>query len=545
MSSVHDASAPTAGKTAAKKPGSCGPIAVSNKTKIRGLVLVGVHVAAFLHLAHWKIAGTTLTPVEPSESMQTLELGYVNAGFILFALALLATLVFGRFFCGWGCHVVALQDACGWLMTKAGVRPRPFRSRLLAYVPLIAGVYMFVWPTLKRYVNFADFVPDLLRRILDWPTSATWFDVYRKPDWKPHLFTDDVWRTFPGWTMGLLTLFTAGPLIVWFLGNKGFCTYGCPYGGLFGVVDRFAPMRVRVTDACEGCGHCTAVCTSNIRVHEEVRLFKAVVDPQCMKCMDCVDVCPKDALYVGFGPPAVLTKASPAKPRRTFDLSLTEELVLAVVFAAAVFAFRSLYDQVPFLMALALAAILSFSLRVLWKMLLGRPTAIQNVKLTEVRRPTRAGLLLGGALAVFVAFGAHSFLVQYHDTAGRYYLREHNVLVDAGKGQSTESRDLLVSSAEHLDRAVDMGLLPMRTIALASARSWFKLNAFDRAVARFAPLLAEKTETPEDLLMLAIARGQTGDVKGGIADVESYLRLRPDNQAARSMLLEMKKSLGG
>ena len=27
-----------------------------------------------------------------------------------------------------------------------------------------------------------------------------------------------------------------------------------------------------------------------------------VVDPGCMKCMDCVSVCPNDALYFGFGP---------------------------------------------------------------------------------------------------------------------------------------------------------------------------------------------------------------------------------------------------
>ena len=28
-----------------------------------------------------------------------------------------------------------------------------------------------------------------------------------------------------------------------------------------------------MTDACEHCGHCTVVCTSNVRVHEEVRDF--------------------------------------------------------------------------------------------------------------------------------------------------------------------------------------------------------------------------------------------------------------------------------
>jgi hypothetical protein len=32
-------------------------------------------------------------------------------------------------------------------MKKAGVRPKPFRSRLLAYTPIVVAFYMFVWPT--------------------------------------------------------------------------------------------------------------------------------------------------------------------------------------------------------------------------------------------------------------------------------------------------------------------------------------------------------------------------------------------------------------
>ena len=38
----------------------------------------------------------------------------------------------------------------------------------------------------------------------------------------------------------------------------------------FTIADRFAPVRIKVTDACDACGHCTTVCTSNVRVHEEV-----------------------------------------------------------------------------------------------------------------------------------------------------------------------------------------------------------------------------------------------------------------------------------
>src|SRR5262245_49243695 len=86
-------------------------------------VLLAVNLAIAGHIAVWlffsmrKGVSPTVSPVEPSESMYTLETGVLNAGFLFFSGAILATLIFGRFVCGWGCHVVALQDLCSWTMT--------------------------------------------------------------------------------------------------------------------------------------------------------------------------------------------------------------------------------------------------------------------------------------------------------------------------------------------------------------------------------------------------------------------------------------------
>src|SRR5262249_20849669 len=115
--------------------GRCGPVRPSRRGRWRALSLVLIHLAVGVHLLHWYLVGRTLTPMAPSEAMQPLGEGLVNAGFVLFAILILGTLIFGRFFCGWSCHVVALQDACTWLLRRAGIRPRPFRSRLLVAVP--------------------------------------------------------------------------------------------------------------------------------------------------------------------------------------------------------------------------------------------------------------------------------------------------------------------------------------------------------------------------------------------------------------------------
>lgn len=386
------------------------PIRASRMARWRALVLILVYVVFTIHIVQWLLTGLTLSPVEPSESMQTLEQGVVNAGFIFFLLAIISTLLFGRFFCGWGCHIVALQDLCAWLMRRAGVKPKPFRSRLLVYAPLVFGLYMFAWPSFKRLA----IKPALSAMDIPYPSF-----LGEAPD--PHglttaLLVPDFWATFPPWYVAIPFFAVCGFGAVYFLGAKGFCTYACPYGGIFGPADVVSPVRIRVTDACEHCGHCTAVCTSNVRVHEEVRDFGMVVDPGCMKCMDCVSVCPNEALYLGIGKPAL--GAKPRSPeaarthqqaltarRRRFDLSGPEEVAFAAIFVALFLAFRGMLDLVPMLMAIGMAGIGTFLLVSAWGVLRKPNVRLQShqLKLKGRIKPLGAVTLGAGALVLAVA----------------------------------------------------------------------------------------------------------------------------------------------
>jgi polyferredoxin/tetratricopeptide (TPR) repeat protein len=383
----------------------------------RAAVLIGVHALIAAHIVQWLIAGSTLSPVEPSESMDTLETGSVNAGFIFFVTAIAATALFGRYFCGWACHVVALQDACTWLMNRMGVRPKPFRTRLLAWAPLVFGLYMFVWPTAKREVIFP-----LLEAI--GAERPVWLrPVAEITGIHAELIVTDFWATFPPWYVAVPFLLVVGFATVYFLGSKGFCTYGCPYGGIFGAVDRISPGRIVVSDACESCGHCTAVCTSNVRVHEEVRDFGMVVDPGCMKCMDCVSACPNEALRFAFAAPPILARprddaaaarrAAIANNPKRFDLSWPEEIIGAFLFLLMFVAFRGMLNAVPMLMAAGLAGIGVF---VVWKLyaLLTRPSVrLQSLQLRVSGRLTRAG-------AAFIAMGIGTVLVSAWAGAVRF-----------------------------------------------------------------------------------------------------------------------------
>lgn len=384
----------------------------------RAFVLVGIHVLIGIHIAVWLAMGRTISPVEPSESMQTLETGLVNAGFVFFALAILSTAIFGRYFCGWGCHVVALQDLCRWMMLKVGIHPRPFRARLLVFVPLGLALYMFVWPNFKRFVVF----PALEAMSM---TPPAWLKPVPIPmGFESGFIVDDFWATFPTWLVAIPFFLVVGFAAVYFLGAKGFCTYGCPYGGFFAPVDKISPFRIRVTDDCEQCGHCTAVCSSNVRVHEEVRDFGMVVDPGCMKCMDCVSVCPNDALFVGLGAPAVFAKPrseaaketlkqARAKRKRSLDASMVEEVVILAAFLLMFVGFRGMFEQIPMLMAVGMAGVGAYGVWMTIRLVRDRNARLHKAQLKRDGKWRPIGVVFALATIAAVASAGWSSAVHY------------------------------------------------------------------------------------------------------------------------------------
>lgn len=405
----------------------------SKASRWRAAVLILIHVGIVAHILQWYYSGaqtgvrSTLSPVEPSETMSFLRDGVLNTGTVLFGAAILLTAIFGRWFCGWACHVVALQDLCSHFMKKIGITPKPFRTRLVLYMPLLMALYMFVWPSFHRLA----LTPALKAAGISMPL---WMGV--SPAWPgvdEHFIVEDFWATFPPWYIAVPFLLVCGFFTVYFLGSKGFCTYGCPYGGFFTPVDRLAPGRIVVNDNCHHCGHCTAVCTSNVRVHEEVRDFGAVVDPGCMKCLDCVSVCPNGALSFSIAKPALFTKPRASKPAdksRLYDVTLGQDLVLLVVLVVLMMCIRGAFDMVPLLMAAGLASIATFGVWKLWGMLTQPNVRAQNLQLKLKGRVTAVGAAFAAAALATLAVFVWSGVINYHLYKGRML---HVQLVTAGQ----------------------------------------------------------------------------------------------------------------
>ena len=178
--------------------------------------------------------------------------------------------------------------ANGW--SVEGSNPSHSVRELWDWLPFFLGFLMFLWPAASSPLGLDAIVPihaPTLFMVPDRRAVEAW------PGVSYEFSTSAFWSTFPSFWIAVpfFLICTAGA--VWFLG-EGLLHVRLPVRRPWRPLDRLAPRRIVVDpDLCERCGVCTSVCTSHVRVHEEVHDFGSVVDQGCMKCGDCIEACPK------------------------------------------------------------------------------------------------------------------------------------------------------------------------------------------------------------------------------------------------------------
>ena len=458
--------------------------------KRRGWVLFSVWVFFALHMVHWRYNETTLAPLELNEVLFTLHQGIVTAGFILMAVIMLATLIFGRFFCSWGCHILSLQDASYWILKKLKIRSNPVRSRTLIWVPMGAMLYLFVWPQIQMMIYGVE-------------TEALHVVENTDGQWSSFV-TNDFWRNLPPLEIALSTFFIVGFLLIYLMGSRSFCFYGCPYGALFSLADQVAPGRIKLTGDCIQCGVCTVNCTSDILVHKEIKEFGMVTNPKCFKDLDCVASCPENALSFGFTkPPMFQSKFTLPDYGKRYSFTMGEDILMGIVFVISVVIFRGLYGEIPFLMSVGMSVATAYVALLTMRVFTKSSAGINGKWLKISNKITAPGFVFMAAMSVFFTFTIHSAVVQFHTIVGQQHYE------DIGLEQNSE--EAAQSALRHFETAYNIGLVKPNFLRAQMASIYLVQDRIPEAKEQLLAILEKDDENINALYRMAILEKKAGN----------------------------------
>lgn len=90
----------------------------------------------------------------------------------------------------------------------------------------------------------------------------------------------------------------------WFL-PRIWCRSLCPLGALYGLVGRFGFLRIQINPVMAGktpCQKCSKTCPMGVPIMEDYTMVgqTAVTHPNCTRCGECSQICPKSVLSLSF-----------------------------------------------------------------------------------------------------------------------------------------------------------------------------------------------------------------------------------------------------
>lgn len=240
-------------------------------------------------------------------------------------ITILLTLLLGRVWCGWLCPLGSLLD---WLPLKSWKQSPtsiPYAWRQIKYVLLFAILFSAlltnlsllifdpltiffrtlsaaVWPALDQGVTAGE---RLLYQVPGLQMAVGRVDALLRPDVLP---ISPLYYRY-AFLYGAFFLSIIGLNL---LAPRFYCRAICPLGALLGLLGKTSLIKLRIREACSGCGVCLPVCpTQAIREGEE----EVTGDPgECILCMNCLTACPSSA--VGFPAQLSFAEQQPYDPGR-------------------------------------------------------------------------------------------------------------------------------------------------------------------------------------------------------------------------------------
>jgi polyferredoxin/uncharacterized protein with FMN-binding domain len=202
-----------------------------------------------------------------------------------------ATILLGRFFCGWMCAFGTFADILSSISknifrVNIKVNERLDKTLKLLKFAVLGFLIFAVWQFSLIDINSSD----------PWNVFGVLATFNRVPDFA-YAYTE--------LTIGFLILIAIA--IVSFFIERFFCRYLCPLGAIFSIISKLKLTKIKKpSDKCGSCRICTKNCVMGIPLYS----CNKVSSGECISCFKCVPACPRKNVNLDIAGEDVRTGAA-------------------------------------------------------------------------------------------------------------------------------------------------------------------------------------------------------------------------------------------
>ncbi len=222
--------------------------------------------------------------------------------FVVVAVLLLLTLLFGRVYCSVICPLGVMQDVISWIHGKTKKKNR-FRfsyspaKKWLRYAVLILFVAGLVLGAhsiailVAPYSAYGRIAGNLFAPVYQWGNNFLAWIAERADSYA--FYSVDVWIKSVSTFLISAVTFVVIAVLAWKNGRT-WCNTICPVGTVLGFFSKFSLFAPVIdTEKCRSCGLCEKQCKAaciNMKEHQ-------IDYSRCVACMDCIDTCKDGAIH--------------------------------------------------------------------------------------------------------------------------------------------------------------------------------------------------------------------------------------------------------
>jgi len=258
--------------------------------------------------------------------------------FVVVAVLIVLTLIFGRIYCSVICPLGIMQDVISWLRRKKNRFSYSKEVKWLRYpvlvvfiVALVAGVGSLV-ALLAPYSSYGRMVTNMLKPLYEMGNNvlagiAEHYNSYA-------FYSVDVWmRSLPVFVIAALTLVVL--FVLAWRGGRTYCNTICPVGTVPSFFSRFSFLKIQFNESkCKNCSMCSKNCKSaciDYKTH-------TVDYSRCVVCGNCVENCKFGALKYSFSRQTSRTSKTSTTGETPIDESKRSFLVTTALLTTAAMA---------------------------------------------------------------------------------------------------------------------------------------------------------------------------------------------------------------